>query len=70
MLKTHTLIFNGGCFLGVLEALMSITAVFFRNRLDQMMDLRHPLALLASRMHWQEIEASLNGPGNRGGSNL
>jgi len=32
---------------------------FFRNRLDQMIDLRHPLAVLANRMAWQEIEASL-----------
>jgi transposase, IS5 family len=32
---------------------------FFRNRLDQMIDLRHPLAILANRMPWQEIEASL-----------
>jgi IS5 family transposase len=34
---------------------MSITADFFRNRLDQMIDLRHPLAVLANRMPWQEI---------------
>lgn len=32
---------------------------FFRSRLDQMIDLRHPLVILASRMPWQEIEASL-----------
>jgi len=32
---------------------------FFRSRLDQMIDLKHPLAVLASRMPWQEIEASL-----------
>ena len=32
---------------------------FFRNRLDQMIDLRHPLAVLANRMPWQEFEASL-----------
>ncbi len=38
---------------------MSITADFFRNRLDQMIDLRHPLAVLANRIPWQEIEASL-----------
>jgi IS5 family transposase len=25
---------------------------FFRSRLDQMIDLRHPLAVLASRMPW------------------
>jgi len=32
---------------------------FFRSRLDQLIDLRHPLAVLANRMPWQEIEASL-----------
>lgn len=32
---------------------------FFRNRLDQMIDLRHPLAVLAQRMPWQRIEAAL-----------
>ncbi len=36
-----------------------MTDDFFRNRLDQMIDLRHPLAVLAYRMPWQEIEASL-----------
>ena len=36
-----------------------MTDDFFRNRLDQMIDLRHPLAILANRMPWQEIEASL-----------
>ena len=30
---------------------------FFRSRLDHMIDLRHPLAVLASRLPWQEIEA-------------
>jgi IS5 family transposase len=58
MFKTPTLISNGACFLGVLKAHTSITADFFRNRLDQMIDLRHPLAVLANRMPWQEIEAS------------
>lgn len=38
---------------------MSDAADFFRSRLDQMIDLRHPLAVLASRMPWQEIEASI-----------
>ena len=38
---------------------MSDTADFFRSRLDQMIDLRHPLAVLASRMPWQEIEDSV-----------
>ncbi len=32
---------------------------FFRARLDQMIDLRHPLAVLATRMPWDEIEKSL-----------
>ena len=32
---------------------------FFRARIDQMIDLRHPLAVLASRMPWQEIEAGV-----------
>ena len=29
---------------------------FFRARLDQMIDLRHPLAVLANRMPWAQIE--------------
>jgi IS5 family transposase len=29
-----------------------MTDDFFRNRLDQMIDLRHPLAVLANRMPW------------------
>jgi IS5 family transposase len=32
---------------------------FFRARLDQMIDLRHPLAALAGRMPWAQIEAAL-----------
>jgi IS5 family transposase len=32
---------------------------FFYSRIDQMIDLRHPLAVLASHMPWQEIQASL-----------
>lgn len=35
------------------------TDVFFRARIDHMIDLRHPLAVLVSRMPWQEIEASV-----------
>ena len=35
------------------------TADFFRARLDHMIDLRQPLVVLASRMPWQQIEASL-----------
>lgn len=33
---------------------------FFRSRIDQMIDLRHPLSVLASRMPWQQIEASVS----------
>ena len=32
---------------------------FFRARLDQMIDLRHPLAVLATRLPWGAIEAAL-----------
>lgn len=32
---------------------------FFRARLDQMIDMRHPLAVLATRMPWARIEASV-----------
>jgi IS5 family transposase len=32
---------------------------FFRARLDQMIDLRHPLAVLANRMPWAQIESAL-----------
>jgi len=32
---------------------------FFRARLDCMVDLRHPLAVLASRMPWAKIESAL-----------
>ena len=35
------------------------TEDFFRSRIDHMIDLRHPLAVLASRMPWQQIEASV-----------
>jgi IS5 family transposase len=35
------------------------TEDFFRLRLDQMIDLRHPLAVLASHMPWKQIEASV-----------
>lgn len=38
---------------------MSPVDDFFRGRLDQVTDLRHPLALVVSRMPWHEIEASL-----------
>ena len=32
---------------------------FFRARLDQMIDLRHPLAALANRVPWAQIEVAL-----------
>ena len=32
---------------------------FFRSRIDHMIDLRHPLAVLASRIPWQQIEGSV-----------
>jgi IS5 family transposase len=35
------------------------TPDFFRARLDQMIDLRHPLAVLATRMPWGAIEAAI-----------
>jgi len=35
------------------------TPDFFRARLEQMIDLRHPLAVLATRMPWAQIEDSL-----------
>ncbi|MGF6368075.1 hypothetical protein OKW40_000825 [Paraburkholderia sp. RAU6.4a] len=35
------------------------TPDFFRSRLDAMIDLRHPLAVLATRMPWVSIEATL-----------
>jgi len=38
---------------------MSPVNDFFLNRIDQMIDLRLPLAVLASCMQWQEIEALL-----------
>jgi transposase, IS5 family len=36
-----------------------MTDDFFRARLDQMIDLRHPLAVLAGRMPWAQIEGAL-----------
>lgn len=36
------------------------TEDFFRARLDCMIDLRHPLAVLSTRMPWQQIEASVS----------
>jgi hypothetical protein len=58
MVRTLKYLTNDACFLGVFES-SAMTDDFFRNRLDQMIDLRHPLAVLANRMPWQEIETSL-----------
>ena len=35
------------------------TPDFFRSRLDQMIDLRHPLAVLSTRLPWAAIEAAV-----------
>ena len=43
----------------VLGAEPMATDDFFRARLDGMVDLRHPLAVLASRMPWSDIEEAL-----------
>lgn len=32
---------------------------FFRARLDAMIDLKHPLAVLATRLPWAAIEAAV-----------
>jgi len=36
-----------------------MTDDFFRARLEQMIDLKHPLAVLASRLPWRQIETAL-----------
>lgn len=36
-----------------------MTEDFFRARLEQMIDLKHPLAVLAKRLPWAQIEAAL-----------
>jgi len=36
-----------------------MTPDFFRSRLDQMIDLKHPLAVLEQRMPWEQIEQAL-----------
>ena len=38
---------------------MTQTIDFFRARLDAMIDLRHPLAVLATRLPWSQLEAEL-----------
>ena len=32
---------------------------FFRSRLDEIIDLRHPLAVLSTRLPWASIEAAV-----------
>ncbi len=36
-----------------------MTDDFFRARLEQMIDLKHPLAVLGNRMPWGQIETAL-----------
>jgi IS5 family transposase len=36
---------------------LHITRDFFRCRLEQMIDLKHPLAVLAGRLPWAQMEA-------------
>ena len=36
-----------------------MTDDFFRARTDQMIDLRHPLAVLAQRLPWEHLEQAL-----------
>lgn len=35
------------------------TPDFFRSRLDAMIDLKHPLAVLSTRLPWVAIEAAV-----------
>lgn len=42
-----------------MTASCSATEDFFRARIDHQIDLRHPLAVLASRMPWQTLEATV-----------
>src|SRR3954471_19273586 len=59
MVRTPGIESTGDQFLGVFRASPMTTDDFFRARLDTMIDMRHPLAVLATRMPWGEIEASL-----------
>ena len=68
MFRTPGLLFNRAYFLGVCVIFACpATEDFFRSRSDHMIDLRHPLAVLASRMPWQQIEASVAGVFSRKG---
>lgn len=53
MVSTPEKQFNWGWFLGVLEFPLMAADDFFRARLDQMIDLRHALAVLAARVPWR-----------------
>ena len=60
MVRTPGNRFNDPRFLGVLEVpQIMATDDFFRARLETMIDLRHPLAVLATRMPWAQIEVAL-----------
>jgi IS5 family transposase len=59
MVRTPGIRCNSPQFLGVLEDDPMATDDFFRARLDTMIDLRHPLAMLAARLPWPAIEAAL-----------
>ena len=41
------------------KPLSPCTPDFFRSRLNQMLDLRHPLAVLATRLPWAAIESAV-----------
>ena len=43
------------------ETAAARTDDFFRSRLDQMIDLRHPLVRLCEVMPWQALEQGLSG---------
>jgi hypothetical protein len=38
---------------------LGIREDLFRNRLDEMINLKHPLAVLASRLSWDKTQAAL-----------
>jgi IS5 family transposase len=59
MVRTLRIESNWVQFLGVLELQPMATDDFFRARLDTMIDLRHPLAVLARQLPWDRIEQAL-----------
>ena len=59
MARSPGIDFNRYRFLEVWRAYLMATDDFFRARLDSMIDMRHPLAVLATCMPWAAIEASL-----------